>query len=559
MRRFFHGLLSAAFLIVSLGTARAATQPGALDWSYAVSSPVYSSPVVGADGTIYVGGGDITNMWYTPTGGNVLYAFNPDGSLKWSYAAGDIIWSSPAIGADGTIYFGSADSNLYAVTDGGTEGILKWTYATGESINYSSPAVAPGGSIYVGSYDGNLYAVKDAGAEATLKWSYATGDRIASSPAIGADGTVYVGSLDNNLYAITDGGTKAVLKWSYATGDSIYSSPAVGVDGTVYVGSCDARLYAVNPKGTRKWTFTTGNSVVSSPAIGADGTIYVGSGDGKLYALNPTGTKKWSFATGDWITSSPAVGADGTIYVGSSDMNLYAVNPAGTKKWSYATGDAIYSSPAIGPDGTVYVGSYDSSLYAVYGSLPGSATAPWPMFHNGPRRTGAAPPPLLTVTESGSGTVTSSPSGIDCGQDCTSGYALNTKVTLTPAPESGFIFANWSGACTGTGSCAVTMSAAKSVEAVFEAGSCIYSLSSKSKAFTYKGGTVTVGVTAKGSTSCTAPSITEQAGWIGVQSSTFSMTKGTVTLTIPEYDTASRSGTVTIGGQVFTVTEAGKH
>ena len=122
----------------------------------------------------------------------------------------------------------------------------------------------------------------------------------------------------------------------------------------------------------------------------------------------------------------------------------------------------------IGSDGTVYVGSYDANFYAVYGLFPGSATAPWPMFHNGPKRTGAAPPPLLTVTESGSGTVTSSPSGIDCGQDCTSGYALNTKVTLIAAPESGFIFANWSGACTGTGSCAVTMSAAKSVEAVFE-------------------------------------------------------------------------------------------
>jgi outer membrane protein assembly factor BamB len=39
---------------------------------------------------------------------NKLYAINPDGSQKWSFTTGDIaIWSSPAIGADGTIYVGS--------------------------------------------------------------------------------------------------------------------------------------------------------------------------------------------------------------------------------------------------------------------------------------------------------------------------------------------------------------------------------------------------------------------------------------------------------------------
>ena len=43
-----------------------------------------------------------------------LYAFNPDGSLKWRYLTTNSIASSPAIGTDGTVYVGSLDANLYA-------------------------------------------------------------------------------------------------------------------------------------------------------------------------------------------------------------------------------------------------------------------------------------------------------------------------------------------------------------------------------------------------------------------------------------------------------------
>jgi hypothetical protein len=77
----------------------------------------------------------------------------------------------------------------------------------------------------------------------------------------------------------------------------------------------------------------------------------------------------------------------------------------------------------------------------------------------------------LTVAKSGagSGTVTSSPAGINCGGDCSESYASGTGVTLTAAAAAGSTFAGWSGACSGTGSCAVTMSAARSVTATFNA------------------------------------------------------------------------------------------
>ena len=76
----------------------------------------------------------------------------------------------------------------------------------------------------------------------------------------------------------------------------------------------------------------------------------------------------------------------------------------------------------------------------------------------------------LAVTKSGtgSGTVSSSPAGIDCGATCSGTFSSGTKVALTATPASGSTFAGWSGACTGTGTCTVSMDAAKSVTATFK-------------------------------------------------------------------------------------------
>ncbi|MBS0321920.1 MAG: hypothetical protein JSR18_15350 [Proteobacteria bacterium] len=77
---------------------------------------------------------------------------------------------------------------------------------------------------------------------------------------------------------------------------------------------------------------------------------------------------------------------------------------------------------------------------------------------------------LLTVTKSGngSGTVTSSPSGINCGATCSFSYASSTVVTLTAAADAGKNFTGWSGGgCSGTSTCVVTMNAATSVQATF--------------------------------------------------------------------------------------------
>jgi eukaryotic-like serine/threonine-protein kinase len=74
---------------------------------------------------------------------------------------------------------------------------VKWTFRTGAAV-ISTPAVA-NGTVYVGSSDHNLYAL-DA-ASGALRWQFATGGRVTSSPAVAA-GPVYFGSFDSNLYAL---------------------------------------------------------------------------------------------------------------------------------------------------------------------------------------------------------------------------------------------------------------------------------------------------------------------------------------------------------------------
>src|SRR5262249_36391807 len=125
-------------------------------------------------------------------------------------------------------YTNSYDS-LYAL-DAAT-GALRWS--SGAVWGNSSPAVA-NGVVYIGSFDGNVYAF-DAVTGDQL-WSYTTGDGVQSSPAV-ANGEGHLGSTDGNVYALD--AVTGVKLWSHTTGGVWEASPAV-VNGTVYIGATDS-------------------------------------------------------------------------------------------------------------------------------------------------------------------------------------------------------------------------------------------------------------------------------------------------------------------------------
>jgi outer membrane protein assembly factor BamB len=391
--------------------------PGLL-WLYDGHSYDGSSSAIGPDGTIYVG---LSNK---------LFAFQPDGSVNWSYTMGGLA-RSPAIAANGTVYAGADDGKLYAFNSKGT---LKWTFTTDSWIS-DSPALSPDGIVYFGSSDGNFYAVRPDG---TQKWSYTIGHWQNPSPAVGPDGTIYQASTNFNVYALTSGGQ---LKWQYPTGNYIDASPALGPDGTIYVGSLDHYLYALNSAGTLKWRYLTGNEV-GSPAIGADGTVYAGSRDNYLYAINPNGTLKWKYLIGDFV-HNPSVDSNGTIYVGSNDSYLYAFHPSGTLKWRILLGGLLESDPVIGSDHNIYITS-GGTLYAI----------------------GNCYTLTLTATPEPGGNITADPP-----PNCNNGtaYRQDTKVSLTTYANPGYVFSGWSGVCSGNDSCIVSITGNKSVNANFTA------------------------------------------------------------------------------------------
>ena len=89
-------------------------------------------------------------------------------------------------------------------------------------------------------------------------------------------------------------------------------------------------------------------------------------------------------------------------------------------------------------------------------AAPGDVDAPAPRF-------------TVTVATTGDGRVTSAPTGIDCGTACSDDFAAGTTVTLTATAGAGSAFTGWSGGCTGTGPCTLTVTADVQVTATFVA------------------------------------------------------------------------------------------
>jgi len=107
-------------------------------------------------------------------------------------------------------------------------GTVLWEFETGGAV-YSSPAIGIDGTVYVGSWDKKVYALD--GKSGAKKWKFQTGDRVCSSPSIGSDGTVYIGSNDKKIYAIKTA-SKGLAKspWPMRSQNPQHTGRAVLID-----------------------------------------------------------------------------------------------------------------------------------------------------------------------------------------------------------------------------------------------------------------------------------------------------------------------------------------
>jgi outer membrane protein assembly factor BamB len=331
-----------------------------------------TTPAVAADGTIYY-----VDIW------GILYAFQTDGTKKWVFTDTEdtVTGGGPAVAADGTICFGDDSGAVFAVRPDGTK---KWSFTTGGAV-WTAAAIGADGTFYVKSDDGYLYALA---ADGTKKWTYPVPGETYSAPAVAPDGTIYIAaSGDKALYALTPGGSR---KWRFDMGAETYASPALGSDGVLYVGNYDGRFFAIKPDGTEKWHFDTKSPLSASAVLDSRGNVYFGSYDTKLYALDAvTGAEKWEYATGDVIRgTAPVVGSDGTIFIGGDDGLVHAVSGEGKRLRTYAVGSGVYGAPAL-VGGRLYVPTYDAKIFA-FGVTMDAASSPWPMHRHNVRRLGRA-------------------------------------------------------------------------------------------------------------------------------------------------------------------------
>lgn len=386
-------------------------------WKFPTGSRIVSSPVQ-LDKTIYFGGDD----------GNV-YAVDADsGRQVWKHATGGPVASTPAITKD-IVYAVSYDGKLHALdrknghtlwkfaTGGerhfeakGLHGVQprNQTIADPYDMFLSSPLVADG-AVFFGSGDGNIYSVDAKSGD--LRWKFQTGDVVHASPAY-ADGVVYIGSWDSFLYAL-DGKT-GKEKWRFHSGEDAlihnqvgFQSSAAIVGGAVYVGCRDSNLYAIDAAtGKEKWRFNNeGSWVITSPAV-VNGKVIFATSDSSLYhVVDATTGKEATKQQGKaYMFSSPAVAGD-VVYIGVLNGTLEARDlNTGEVLWDYQTDaskrnegwvltserkfngpmlfrsnwvesmfttnarqesvGSIFSSPLVA-DGVVYFGSTDGNLYAV--------------------------------------------------------------------------------------------------------------------------------------------------------------------------------------------------
>lgn len=383
-------------LFLILPFAATGQSPGAKLWKVDAGGEIISSPALGADGTIYVAATTSAST------GGCLLAISREGETLWTnYTGGNAGRSSPCIGLDGTIYVGTANGEMLAFSPAGQ---TNWIFRAAESKPVSSPALGVDGTIYIRGYGQRYDRLYSVSAEGATNWQIELGRSPItiplyqmSSPAIGADGTIYVTSGSSNLYsdssylyAISPAGS---TNWSFALGAPTYASPAVGPDGTLYLGTDKNYVYAIDPKGQLKWRYLAPGFVESSAAVGADGSVYVGyylAGRGGLLALTQTGKRRWSLDKGTGVSASPAIDDIGNVYIAELAAGGYfrAMDSLGSNIWSYPLAFDTPSSPVISPDGTLYIGT-GRSLYALVGGRPLMQSA-WPMFHGGPRHTARA-------------------------------------------------------------------------------------------------------------------------------------------------------------------------
>jgi hypothetical protein len=248
------------------GTVYALTPSGAKKWSYKAPAAVTAAIALGSDGSVYVSCSNGT-----------LYTLSLGGALKWKFSGA--LWQNdlptiPAVSTDGTIYFMN-----YALYPGGGQ---KWeTVATAAA---GSPAIGNDGTIYYGGGAG-----VGVSASGQVMWQVGGLEGYVLVPAAG---TGYFMSMCGFSQFAADPDDAGWSFPSFAWSPEIPGTGALDAGGVVYVpgqaiwNSATPQLFALDSaSGKVIWQLPDSNAGSFGVSIGADGTVYMVSANSVLYAI----------------------------------------------------------------------------------------------------------------------------------------------------------------------------------------------------------------------------------------------------------------------------------
>jgi outer membrane protein assembly factor BamB len=301
--------------VASLGgkLSALAREDGALRWELDLGERVYSTPCVASDGTIFVGTDARKLLSVSPEGkvkwslqtdgdadtgpviaegdsivfaaGSIVYAVTPLGYVKWRFGAKRKVFTAPAVGAHGRVFFGSQDHRVYALAPDGT---LVWSIDLGFDVD-GAPAVGDDGSVFVGT-DGDEVVRVDAD-DGHVVWRSKLGGYVRGTLSIARNGDVLAGVYGPAPRAVRlrmeDGSVRGDFRVQ-GTGAREFGVHGGGLEdatGVILFGAQDDAVYAIDENGKLLWRFTTEGDVDAPITLLDDGAVVVASDDGQVRLL----------------------------------------------------------------------------------------------------------------------------------------------------------------------------------------------------------------------------------------------------------------------------------
>ena len=438
---------------------------------------------------------------YAGYSGNLLKSI--DGGISWSYfASGSSAPLADIDPSDSSRIWLRGSNTLYFTEDQG---------ASWRTFNFMLPGYVTVQQVSVDPSDGdNVYAATTQGVHAIRIGPECSAALDISQPSLaaaGGTGSVSVTATSDCPWSATSNSD-----WITITSGENYSGSAT-ITYQVAANSSKARRgslviagvqFSVYQESGASCPHTLSSSGATLPAAGGSGSFYIQ--DHSSYCERPApavSNQSWIYVETpkDYSTyphvyysiqpnlgpgGGPAAPRAGHIMFGGQEFTITQAGGAELTVMKSGTGNGLVTSNPAGIDcggdcAEIYGAMAEVTLTAT--PTPGSIFTGWisgpcvgtspcdVVMHDSKSVTAqfaVATYPLTVLVEgNGQGQVSSSPDGITCGADCTETYPYGTLVTLTATPQPSSVFAGWTGACSETGVCQVSMTDAKTVTAQF--------------------------------------------------------------------------------------------